>query len=232
MLKKAGDIPFLDVVPGAAGSATTAVPPPPDVRGMLTDPVLVGKITDSLNRVESVTGLGLQLVKDTGTKSLTNVAGQLDKAAIAESKLSDSKLDVRLGDVAERSKTLSEKLIVPEKITPETGLEAIAKAYESWLSDKNGLDMLLGNITKHFNSPEGRAGIPQKLVEGALDRPRATVQIDEIVIEVEAPVNPDLVPSEGPGDFPMPPEGDDVERLARMLWDYERRGGDLLPVPV
>ena len=233
LLKTASEIPFLDVVPGPLGSTTATPPPPaPDIRGILTDPVMIDKITKSLDRVEQVTDMGLQLVKDTGTKGLTDLSSELNKAAIAESKLSDQTLDRRLSDVAERSKTLAGQLIVPERIEPETGLEAIAKAYESWLSDKNGLDSLLGNITKHFNSPEGRTGVPQKIVEGAMDRPRATIQIDEVVIEVEVPQNPDLIPSEGPGDFPLPPEGDDVERFARMLWEYERRGGDVLPMPV
>jgi hypothetical protein len=232
LLKDAAKIPFLDIVPGPVGSLTPTTPTPaPDIRGILTDPGTVGKITGALDRVESVADMGLQLVKDTGTKGFTDLAGQLDKAAIAESKLSDATLDKRLEDVATRSQTLADKLIVPEKIQPETGLEAIAKAYESWLSDKNGIDSLLGNITKHFNSPEGRSGIPQKITEGALDRPRATIQIDEVVIEVEVPPNLDLIPSEGPGDFPLPPEGDDVERWARMMWDHERRGGTL-PIPV
>jgi hypothetical protein len=228
-LEEAGKIPFLDVTPGPAGApATTPIPAAPDIRGMLTDPALTGKLTDALGKVETVTTTGLDLVKDTGTKGLTGLAGALDKAAIEESKLSNAKLDQRLSDVATRSKTLADQLVVPEEITPDTGLAAIAKAYESWLSDKDGLDSLLGNITKHFSSPEGRTGIPQKIVEGGLDRPRATVQIDEVVIEVEVPIDLDLQPSEGPGDFPLPPEGDDVERFARLLWDYERRGGDLL----
>src|SRR5262249_26331889 len=122
---------------------------------------------------------------------------------------------------------------VPEKIEPQTGLEAIANAYEKWLTG-GGLQTLLGTITRHFTSKEGGTGIPQKVVEGALDRPRATIRIDEVVIELEpAPARPPEPPpsGQGPGDFPQPPEGDDVERFARMLRDFKVRGGrlDLLP---
>ncbi|HEX5368528.1 MAG TPA: hypothetical protein VFY10_03855 [Dehalococcoidia bacterium] len=233
-LDKAAKIPFLDVIPGPAGAGATATIPPavPDIRSILTDPAMVARLTTALDRVEAVTGMGLDAVKETGTKGLKDLGTELAKAAVAESKLSDSDLSKRLGEVSNNSKSLADQLIVPENVKPETGLEAIATAYESWLSDKNGLDSMLGNITRYFNTPEGSSGVPQKIVEGTMDRPRATIQIDEVVIEVEMPPDQALPTEEGPGDYPLPPEGDDVERFARMLWDYGRRGGDLLPMPV
>ena len=236
-LGEAAKIPFLDVVPGPAGTgagagATAKIPPPvPDIRSILTDPAMVARLTTALDRVEAVTGMGLDAVKEKGTTGLKDLGTELSKAAVAEAKLSDSNLTQRLGEVSKNSKSLADQLIVPENVQPETGLEAIAKAYESWLSDKNGLDSMLGNITRYFNTPEGSSGVPQKIVEGTMDRPRATIQIDEVVIEVEVPPEQALPSEEGPGDYPLPPEGDDVERFARMLWDYGRRGGDLLPLP-
>lgn len=193
------------------------------------------RVVASLDRIEQVTRDGVQITGDTAREGLRNFAGQLDAATRAELTLSDTKLAADLGTVRTRSATLAESLIVPENAGPETGLEAIANAYEGWLTN-GGLDTLMGTITRHFQGEGADSPVLQKVAEGSFDRPRATIQIDEVVIELAAPSLGDLpAPGPdgtlGPGDFPLPPEGDDIERYARMWRDYRMRGGraELLP---
>ena len=229
-LADAAKLPFLDVV-GPGGTipppAPVTPPPAPDFARAFSDPAFLNRLGIPLDRIDQVTKDGLRIAGDTAQQGLQNLATGLDRAAVAESQLSSSTLDDHLAEVRRRSTELAENLVVGEKVKPETGLEAIARAYESWLSEKNGLTALLSTITRHFASAEGQTGVPQRIVEGTLDRPLATIQIDEVVVLVEPGAEAtEAPPSEfGPGDFPLPPEGDDIERYARMWRDFERRGG-------
>jgi len=240
MLQDAAKLEFLAPVTPATGGPTTTPKPPemPDFRAILTDPALTGRATGALDRMQQVTSDGLRIVADTARTGLRSLGGKLDAAAADEARLSDTALGQHLASVRAQSTALAENLVVGERVRPETGLEAIAAAYEGWLTG-GGLNTLLGKITEHFGSAEGRAGIPERIAESGMARPRATVQIDEVVIEVEgvAPqrVQPVPVPAapEGAGDFPVPADRDDIERHARMWFDYDRRGGrGRLPFPL
>ncbi|GAA4699570.1 hypothetical protein [Phytohabitans rumicis] len=229
------------VTPGPPGARppVTSLPRVPDLSADLAHPDLAKLATGAFDKLRQVTSDGLRSVADTGERGLRTLGTRLDTAAVAEARLSDSTLAGQLAAVRAQSITLAESLVVGEQSTPKTGLETVAQAYERWLTG-GGLDTLLGTITRHFSGTEGRAGVPQRIVEGAMDRPRATVQIDEVVIEVEGAGEPGLTPLPppgppnplGPGDFPLPPDRDDIERHARMWFDYNLRGGDSrLPVP-
>lgn len=236
LLQEAAKLPFLaPVTPGGTAAKPPVPPPMPDFRAILTDPAITGKATGALDRIQQVTSDGLKIVADNAQTGLRTLGTRLDTAAAAEAKLSDTTLGQHLASVRQQSTDLAGNLIVGEKVSPDTGLEAIATAYEKWLTT-GGLDTLLGRITDHFTSAEGRAGIPEKIAESGMIRPRATVQIDEVVIEVKgtpAQQQPQLVPIpdplRGPGDFPMPADRDDMERYARMWFDYEQRGGGVQP---
>lgn len=240
MLEKASKLPFLDpVLPGSTGALGPLVPPPaPDFRAILSDPALTGRATGALDRLQQVTSDGLRISADVAKGGLRDLGGRLDRAAVDETRLSDARLGQHLASVRQQSTALAENLVVGERVRPETGLEAIATAYEDWLGH-GGLDKLLVRITEHFTSPAGRAGIPARIAESAMDRPRATVQIDEVVIEVPggpapppATTAPTLPDPYGPGDFPVPADRDDIERHARMWFDYDQRGGgSRLPIP-
>jgi len=195
-LNDAAQLPFLDPTrPGGVAATTPATPPElPNLRAILTDPATVGRATGALDRIQQVTQDGLRISGDAVTNGLRDIGGKLDRAAAEEAAISNSSLAKRLDEVRDRSAELSGQLVVGEKIRTETGLEAIADAYEKWLTG-GGLDTLLGNITKHFASAEGRAGVPAAAAATAvMDRPRATVQIDEVIIEVggapPAPASP------------------------------------------
>lgn len=250
LLQKAAELPFLAPVtpvtpaaPGTPGAAKPLKPPPmPDFRVILGDPKLTGKATGALDRMQQVTSDGLRIVVDNAQTGLRTLGTRLDTAAAEEAKLSDTRLGQHLTTVRTQSTALAENLVVGEKVRPETGLEAIATAYEGWLT-KGGLDTLLKRITDHFSSKEGQAGIPDQIAQSGMVRPRATVQIDEVVIEIDGgPAGVEVRPSVpatapapmlGPGDFPLPAEGDDIERHARMWFDYDQRGGgSRLPFPL
>lgn len=193
------------------------------------------RLTDSMDRMEQVTRDGMKAAGDAARAGFTGLAEQMDKATRGELTLSESRLGSELATVREQSSVLAESLIVPESAGPETGLEAIARAYEGWLT-RGGLNALLGAINDHFKGKAGESEILNRVVEGTFDRPRATIQIDEVVIELAEPPAGEIprpAPEQAPqpGDFPLPPEGDDVERYARMWRDYRMRGGtpELLP---
>ncbi|MFL6120430.1 hypothetical protein [Actinophytocola sp.] len=240
MLQDAAKLPFLaPVTPAATGAGRPAIPPPmPDFRAILSDPALTGRATGPLDRMQQVVSDGLRILADDAKNGLRGVAGRLDAAAAEEARLSDTTLGRHLASVRAQSTALAENLVVGERVRPETGLEAIATAYEGWLTG-GGLNTLLGKITEHFSSAEGRAGIPARIAESGMVRPRATVQIDEVVIDIEGPARepvqqaPQPAPPQGPGDFPVPADRDDMERLARMWFDYDQRGGgSRLPFPI
>ena len=183
----------------------------------------------AVSRIRDVATNTVQIVGDSATDGLRGVAGRLEKAAVAETKLSTANLGRHLGEVRRQSESLAANLVVGGQVQhTETGLDAIAGAYQSWLSG-GGLTTLLGTITTHFSSEPGSAGVPQRITDGAMDRPRASVRIDEVVIEVDptagVPTTPLPPASSGPGDFPLPSGKDDIERYGRMWFDYNQRGG-------
>jgi hypothetical protein len=227
-LSRAGRLPFLDVVRtprGATSPGTPAVPAIPDFGAIFTAPATINPLRGSFDRLQQVTRDGLTATRDSAVGGLSRLAGRLDAAAIAESRLSSATLDTRLGEVREHSTALAANLIVPDHADPQTGLEAVARAYEGWLQG-GGMRDMLGTITRHFQSGEGRAGLPRHVVQGATPEPRAAVQIDEVVIDLDPGRPPVPAPAASDvGDFPLPPEGDDIERFARMWRNFHIRVG-------
>jgi hypothetical protein len=232
-LHDAAKLTFFPPVGSAAGSrpggAAAAAPPTLDTRPIFTDPALTADLTGSIGRIREVATNSVQLVGDTAVNGLRTVARRAEKGAVAETKLSTGSIGEHLAEVRKQSTSLAANLVVPEEAQRTgTGLDAIAGAYQSWLTG-GGLNTLLGTITAHFSAEPGSAGVPQRLTEGAMDRPRANVQIDEVVIEVDPAAGVPPPPSPGgpagPGDFPQPSERDEMERYGRMWFDYNLRGG-------
>ena len=218
--------PVSFITPGA-GAGAKSPPPAPDLRAILTDKKLTDDLTGSVSRIRGVATNTVELVGEATTTGLRGLAGRLEKAAVTETKLSADSLGQHLAEVRKQSTALAGNLVVGEQVQhTDTGLDAIAGAYQGWLRE-GGLKTLLDTITTHFSSEKGSAGVPQRITEGAMDRPRASVQIDEVVIEVDPTAGvPALEPSlNGPGDFPLPSERDDMERYGRMWFDYNLRGG-------
>jgi hypothetical protein len=95
--------------------------------------------------------------------------------------------------------------LTPARQPAESGLENIAQAYERWLV-RGGLETVMSLITDHFDAtPTSGAAAESSVVgravtsarERAGEPPSVTVQIDELVIEVEPPE------AEEPGETPQ-----------------------------
>jgi hypothetical protein len=108
---------------------------------------------------------------------------------------------------------------------PRTGLEAIANAYEQWLSG-DGLRTLLGEITTQFaTTPASATGsIPGQIVGETAARPRASIEIEEVVIEL-TPVS-DV--AAGAEDLALSAEAI-YHRLVTYVRELRQRGGDAAP---
>ncbi|MET8134641.1 hypothetical protein ABZV24_22260 [Streptomyces sp. NPDC005251] len=210
-------------------------PAPPNFGAALSDPAFVAGLTEPLGKLRKLgtdaVGLGAgQLSNGLGT-----IGSTLEAAALAETKLSDARLGRALDDAGTRSARLADRLVIGEAATPQTGLTAVANAYEAWLTH-GGLDGLLSSITGHFESPAGHDGIPRRAAESA-DRTRATIQIDEVVVDVGSttpgPVaTPHVTWTTSEPALSTAPS-DDIDQHARMWFDYDQRGGgSRLPLPI
>ncbi|MFI1105940.1 hypothetical protein [Streptomyces melanogenes] len=232
-LRQAADWKFLDALtPGTGTGATTPARPLP-VPDLRIDKALVDRAIGAIDAMENSSSTGVRQARAFAQGELRGLDDGLMQASKAEMQRSGTLLGGRLDEVRKQADELAARVVVGDRVRPATGLEAIATAYESWLTG-GGLTTLLGKITEHFTSPEGRAGVPQRAAEAALDPPRATVQIDEVLIDLgerERPVPHGSLPSH-PWEFPEPPDRDYLEHHSRMRFDHDLRGGGgRLPLP-
>lgn len=186
----------LAVAPPATGAGPSALPftpfPSPDILIPQSDVDRVNKtIKDTSDKLMGLSGKLFEAPRG----ALRSIGQQLNEAATkGQDKFFEGEKS-RIEDVKARATTLSEYIIQARDQAakrPETGLEAIAKAYEGWLSG-GGLTMVLGNITEYFlhtpvTGPQAAQTIPGQIVQQApAEQPLATVDIQEVVIEVEPP---------------------------------------------
>lgn len=180
-------------IPGPTRSGTPGpgIPGFPDLGEALVPPDRVRELSEVLSR--SSRGLTREVggIFQTGSGTLFSLAGELDRAVVRETEFSETRLQANLGVVVQRSDELAQALSSAQEAAlqrPETGLESIARAYEQWLSG-GGLNILLGNLTQHFRqtSPTEAGTIPQRIVAESTIRPRATVDIQNVTIEIAPP---------------------------------------------
>ncbi len=195
-------------IPGpSAGAGPGSVPFPtfPDISSLLVPPgttsllsgVVGAAATQVTTEVGNIFGAAQQGMKD--------IATTLGEAATSGEAGFRAGLDERLEEVRTQSARLAGALDTARAATerrPETGLEAIAAAYQRWLTG-GGLTALLGTITEHFRNvpptgPEAATSIPGRIVsETAGERPRATIEIENVVIEVTPAAPTETQPQEG-----------------------------------
>ncbi len=192
-LEKARSLAVAPPATGAGPSALSFIPfPSPDILIPQSDVDRVNKtIKDTSDKLIGLSGKLFEAPRG----ALRSIGQQLNEAATkGQDKFFEGEKS-RIEDVKARATTLSEYIVQARDQAakrPETGLEAIAKAYEGWLSG-GGLAMVLGNITEYFlhtpvTSPLAAQTIPGQIVQQApAEQPLATVDVQEVVIEVEPP---------------------------------------------
>jgi hypothetical protein len=130
-------------------------------------------------------------------------------------------LNVHLGVVQRRASAFADALTQARQQaveSPETGMEAIARAYEGWLN-AGGLDTILNNITEHFQrAPE----LPRQVVGATGEGPRATIEIEDVIIELAPPTAIEPAPQQ-PRMIPVD-ERLNLLYLMEEYHDLEQRG--------
>lgn len=117
--------------------------------------------------------------------ALNDIGNRLDEVKKDKSFL--DALDKREEDLRKSSQNLADTLAkAQEQLAkrPETGLEQIAKAYEEWLTG-GGMKSVLGQIEAHFKESPNTGAFGPAMPPTAVERPRATVEIKELLIKLD-----------------------------------------------
>ncbi len=208
-------------------------PPPriafPDLAETLLPSARVADMLGGISAIGSGLRQNARMAFDAAEHAMQSIAGSLDERLFRRG------LQERIGTMRGQATRLAEALSIAQEAAaarPETGLETVADAYETWLSS-GGFDQMMERITTHFQQtpttgPEAARSIPGRVVAGAaLERARATVQIDEVVIEVEPPASTEGEDASSGLSF-------ERRSLARQLTeegqDYRLRGARLDPL--
>ena len=219
--------------PTAGASATPTIAAFPDLADKLlpsgAEAAIVGRL-DSMGktiRTEAGTSFGaVQGAFDTIGKKVQDTIGTLDKGL-------DQTLTDRLASAKGHAAQLADSLKLAEdasKQRPKTGLEAIAKAYESWLTG-GGLKTLMGELDAHFRATPAAAGagsIAGQVVTGVIESAgtrSVVVEIGEVTIDLG-----DGAPQAAP-EAAAPATGFDADAYAEWQQNREDRLG-IVPIPL
>lgn len=219
------------------GGSPPALPKFPDVSATLLDPKAVGGLRDTIDKsLANVIDLMGTVFGDT-SKAAMQVGYKLDGAA--SDRVFTAALDKHIATLRDSAKTLAGTLDPAQAAAkaavgaqPSSELALIASAYEGWLSSPSGLKSLLGNITAFIketptSGPEGATSLAAKAIgPSVIDRPRATVEIDDLVIELMPPPDRQL-----PGGIPgvMKALGDHspeefLQAIVELMHEMDQRG--------
>ncbi|KRA77025.1 hypothetical protein ASD78_05295 [Lysobacter sp. Root667] len=231
-LSAAARLPLPPPVTASTKLPSSLLPPMPDPAALAAPPAALATLRAQMNDLR--TGLldGVQALTGSVATGFAALSARFDSMISTELDRSRSDYATNLEAVRARSTEFAKAFAEAEKAVrkrPETGMEAIAQAYETWLSG-DGLRTLLDQITAQFSSTPATAGdsIPGRIVGEAVDRPRASIEIQEVIIDLTA-ASPDGGDG-GIGPLPSP------ELMYAQLLAYQRelaqRGSDdstLLP---
>ncbi len=170
---------------GAGAGPTTLTIEPPPALGEYLDP-LRDTITSSLETLTTSLGDTSRDVFGTAETALSGLAGRFDRAVSHEADFSRGILDRHVDRIRGEASTLANAIREPLAAeSPETGLEAIANAYQDWLVG-GGMNAIFDQISHHFTTrpTEGEPGGALRLLRGQFDRPSATIDIDLVEIQI------------------------------------------------
>lgn len=183
--------------PAAMGGKLPADVKFPDLGAKLLENVqpFKDKLKEARDMLPDQTGKAF----DAARKALTGIDTHLQDALTSGETGFEKKLEQHLGTVKAQADSLAGKLTPAVEGAAaavkagegDAGLRAIAQAYEGWLKS-DGLKSVLAEITGFFaqasspNADKGAAAVAGAVLGTARpDAPRATVEIGELVIEIE-----------------------------------------------
>ncbi|MES2055448.1 MAG: hypothetical protein V4564_05855 [Pseudomonadota bacterium] len=244
MLTAAHDAAFN---PAPAAAAQPGTGGPVVNQGPATTAQIIGKFPDfgtdfkalGATLGSAVDATGADVVNDVKvsigsiTTTLGGVSGRFDKAARDEATFSSGVLTKYGAQITANAGDLTKAITTPVAAdTAPTGFELIAKSYEQWLTG-GGMKSVLDEASKHFtDAPKQGDGAPTgalRLLRGQFDRPRASIEIDEVEIVIqpgEAPMKFEKSPPSewGPGDFPTHSDENIWLAVRRHERELEDRG--------
>jgi hypothetical protein len=216
--------------PGIIGGAGGPIAPFPNLADTLLPPAEVTRLNTDLSAIGRTITTEIRGIFSTARGTLNDIGATMNEAVTTGETNFNTQLQGHLGTVQTRSMALASALSSARTEAaqrPQTGLEAIAQAYEGWLGG-GGFDILMGRITDHFMrtptvGPDVAGTIPGQVVTRAgtaASGAPATIEIREVTIEVEPP------PTTEPQPQPEVHEAQiDLETWDRQLQEFEDRGG-------
>lgn len=227
-LKKAAAVTTAAAARPGTGLGSSTLPSPPLISETLQSKKqfddLTATVGDSLGKVNSQ----LNNTFGTATGAFKAIQNQLDDA-VKDKTFTDT-LQPHIAEVRKNSETLADALKRSEEAAaqaaskhPATGLEVIATAYEEWLKS-NGLKQLLDNVTDYFKRPEAGDVFRDKAVgPTTIDRPRATVDIQDVIIQLKPP-DTDSVEGKGSKQPGAMASDELLELFFEAVRDFSQRG--------
>jgi hypothetical protein len=167
---------------------SASLPPVPNPADLLMPAAEVATLRANLTTLRDGLVTGLTALTSSVETGFATLAARFERMIQQE-------LDHSRGDYADRLRTIHQTSVAFAEVfgaaeraireRPAHGMEAIAAAYEQWLAGP-GLTTLLGQITDFFRATPASDGtsMPAQIVGSPVDRPRASIEIDEVVIDL------------------------------------------------
>lgn len=198
LLQAAARTPIPGPGPVPTGMPSTSLPNFPNVADLIASTPMVESLERAVNSASTALVTEVRGVFGTLETMLSRLGAQLDEAGRRESLIEGTPIAENLRLVERRSADLANALsqsTTAARNRPRTGLETIAQAYERWLNE-GGLNLVLDNMTRHFQEtpPADVGSVPKRIVGEPVDRPRASVDIQDVTIEIEPPRAPRVEP--------------------------------------
>jgi hypothetical protein len=201
---------------------------PPTVSGIFAPSSAVAGLAKMARGAGEKINKEVENIFDTSSGALESLGTKMTTAADqAETKFYEG-LSGRITTIRNDSENLANTLTASQRILaerkPPEDVRKIYEAFSGWLAG-GGLDRIISLLTRSFASPE-QAGSTRRLFDvGPVERPRATIEIRDVVI--------DLQPAPGPPAEPAPEVrtvavesqgGAPLDELLIALQEFERRG--------
>ncbi len=218
--------------PGAIGGAGGPIAAFPDLAAAIAPPAGAAALRASMSSTATVLNTEIGNIARASQGTLRGIAGNMEDALTHGEDRFNQALDSKIGVMQGHAGDLTKALVSARDAavsTPDKGLDAIAKAYQDWIQNR-GLDTLLERITIYFGkTPVAGAGaarsLPGQIVSEAPGAvPRATVEIQDVVIDVQPEAGVQAAAAAGPLSL------EDI-RYQQFAWQ-ERGGWSLSIAPV